>query len=231
MHLLDEAALVRVKPDALLIDVARGSVVNEVAVARALQEGRLGRLRRRCLQDRGLAARRSAARNRCRVARTSTNGADAASRFGGGGFAPSDRAACGGKHLDALAGPVPRDAIYGSELRPRRAVTTPRLNLNQVASFLALVAAGRALALIIGSNLGPCSLARPTLEPRNVTDNRGCDQPSRASGSWLVRFVRGTSWQRPVTGAPGITYINGFQSSDVALFTMATISAHELLPR
>jgi phosphonate dehydrogenase len=42
LHLLDDRALSRVKPGALLINPARGSVVDERAVARALASGRLG---------------------------------------------------------------------------------------------------------------------------------------------------------------------------------------------
>ena len=40
--LLDEAAFARMKPGALLINPARGSLVDETAVAAALTEGRLG---------------------------------------------------------------------------------------------------------------------------------------------------------------------------------------------
>lgn len=41
-HLVDEALLAVMKPDAILINTARGSVVDEAAVARALLAGRLG---------------------------------------------------------------------------------------------------------------------------------------------------------------------------------------------
>jgi phosphonate dehydrogenase len=42
LHLIDDAALARLKPGSLLINPSRGSVVDETAVARALQSGRLG---------------------------------------------------------------------------------------------------------------------------------------------------------------------------------------------
>ncbi len=42
LHLFDEARLRRMKPGALLINPARGSVVDETAVARALESGQLG---------------------------------------------------------------------------------------------------------------------------------------------------------------------------------------------
>jgi phosphonate dehydrogenase len=42
LHLIDAAALARMKPSALLINAGRGSVVDEVAVAAALSEGQLG---------------------------------------------------------------------------------------------------------------------------------------------------------------------------------------------
>ena len=42
LHLIDAAALTRMKPGALLINAGRGSVVDESAVAAALTEGRLG---------------------------------------------------------------------------------------------------------------------------------------------------------------------------------------------
>ena len=41
-HLLDAAAIARMKPGAIVINAARGGVVDEVAVAEALKEGRLG---------------------------------------------------------------------------------------------------------------------------------------------------------------------------------------------
>lgn len=41
-HLISDAALARMKPHALLINTARGDVVDQTAVARALREGRLG---------------------------------------------------------------------------------------------------------------------------------------------------------------------------------------------
>ena len=41
LHMVDERWLARMRPGALLINPARGSVVSEVAVARALDEGRL----------------------------------------------------------------------------------------------------------------------------------------------------------------------------------------------
>jgi lactate dehydrogenase-like 2-hydroxyacid dehydrogenase len=41
-HLIDEAALRRMKPTALLVNASRGPVVDEEALARALHEGRLG---------------------------------------------------------------------------------------------------------------------------------------------------------------------------------------------
>ena len=42
LHLIDEAALARMRPGALLVNIARGSVVDEGAVADALEGGRLG---------------------------------------------------------------------------------------------------------------------------------------------------------------------------------------------
>jgi phosphonate dehydrogenase len=42
LHLIDQAALARMKPGALLVNAGRGSVVDEAAVAAALAEGRLG---------------------------------------------------------------------------------------------------------------------------------------------------------------------------------------------
>lgn len=41
-HLIDEAALRRMKPGALLINIARGPLVDEVALARAVEEGWIG---------------------------------------------------------------------------------------------------------------------------------------------------------------------------------------------
>ncbi|KQX23506.1 MULTISPECIES: 2-hydroxyacid dehydrogenase [unclassified Sphingomonas] len=41
-HLIDAAMLRRMKPDAVLINTARGSVVDEAALAQALTEGRIG---------------------------------------------------------------------------------------------------------------------------------------------------------------------------------------------
>lgn len=41
-HLIDDAALARVRPGLILVNIGRGSVVDEAAVARALEGGRLG---------------------------------------------------------------------------------------------------------------------------------------------------------------------------------------------
>ena len=41
-HLLDDRALARMRPGACVVNVARGSVVDERAVAEALRQGRLG---------------------------------------------------------------------------------------------------------------------------------------------------------------------------------------------
>ncbi|PZU62046.1 MAG: dehydrogenase, partial [Sphingobium sp.] len=41
-HLVDDALLARVRPGAHLINVARGSVVDQAALVRALDDGRLG---------------------------------------------------------------------------------------------------------------------------------------------------------------------------------------------
>jgi phosphoglycerate dehydrogenase-like enzyme len=41
-HLLDAAGLARMKPHALLVNVARGPIVDQTALAIALREGRLG---------------------------------------------------------------------------------------------------------------------------------------------------------------------------------------------
>jgi (S)-sulfolactate dehydrogenase len=41
-HLIDQAALARMKPDAVLVNSARGGVVDEAALVAALKSGRLG---------------------------------------------------------------------------------------------------------------------------------------------------------------------------------------------
>ncbi|MEZ5858535.1 MAG: NAD(P)-dependent oxidoreductase [Geminicoccaceae bacterium] len=41
-HLLDDAALRRMRPDAILVNAARGGVVDEAALGEALRQGRLG---------------------------------------------------------------------------------------------------------------------------------------------------------------------------------------------
>jgi len=41
-HLVDARILAAMKPDAILVNLARGGVCNEAAVLRALREGRLG---------------------------------------------------------------------------------------------------------------------------------------------------------------------------------------------
>jgi phosphoglycerate dehydrogenase-like enzyme len=41
-HLIDEAALRAMRPEAVLINIARGSIVDEAALARALREGWIG---------------------------------------------------------------------------------------------------------------------------------------------------------------------------------------------
>lgn len=41
-HLINEAALASVRPGQIMVNIGRGSVVDETAVARALQDGRLG---------------------------------------------------------------------------------------------------------------------------------------------------------------------------------------------
>jgi D-lactate dehydrogenase len=43
-HLIDDAALARMKPDAMLINTSRGALIDSQAVVRALKEGRLGYL-------------------------------------------------------------------------------------------------------------------------------------------------------------------------------------------
>jgi len=118
LHLIGEAALALVKPGALLINVARGSVVDEAAVAAALADGRLGGYAadvfemedwQRTDRPREIAA---ALRAHPRTVLTPHLGsAVVASRQ-----AIERRAA--ENILDALAGRVPRDAIYGPGLRP-----------------------------------------------------------------------------------------------------------------
>ncbi len=116
LHLLGDATLSRVKPGALLINVARGSVVDEAAVARALQHGRLGGYAadvfemedwQRADRPRDIAAALLAHPNT--VLTPHLGSAVISARQ-----AIERRAA--ENILDALAGRVPRDAIYGPGL-------------------------------------------------------------------------------------------------------------------
>jgi (S)-sulfolactate dehydrogenase len=51
-NLIDAKALAAMKPGAVLINAARGGIVDEPALARALRAGRLGRRRPRRLRHR-----------------------------------------------------------------------------------------------------------------------------------------------------------------------------------
>ena len=118
LHLIGEDALSRVKPGALLINVARGSVVDEAAVARALHSGRLG----------GYAADVYEMEDWHRLDRPRTI-AQALRDHPNTLFTPHLGSAvirarreierrAADNILDALAGRAPRDAIYGPGLRP-----------------------------------------------------------------------------------------------------------------
>lgn len=118
LHLLGEDAFSRVKPGALLINVARGSVVDEAAVARALSRGRLGgyaadvyEMEDWHRQDRPRAVARELLDHPNTLFTPHLGSAVIRVR--------RDIERCAAENiLDALARRVPRDALYGPGLRP-----------------------------------------------------------------------------------------------------------------
>jgi phosphonate dehydrogenase len=118
LHLIDDQALARMKRGALLVNPARGSLVDEAAVAAALTDGRLGGYAADTfeLEDHSRADRPRAIPRALLTHPNTLFGAHI-----GSATVTARRAieACAAANiLDALAGRVPRDAI--NSIAPRQ---------------------------------------------------------------------------------------------------------------
>ena len=97
-HLIGREALKRMKPGALLINIGRGSVVDEAAVADALEAGALGGYAADVYEMEDWALAEPPALDRCAAAGASGDAVHAASRIGGRSRAARDRDAGGRRH-------------------------------------------------------------------------------------------------------------------------------------
>lgn len=121
LHLFDEARLSQMKPGALLVNPARGSLVDEAAVARALTDGRLGGYAADAfeLEDRSRPERPTSIPARLLVHPNTLFGAHIGSATVAARQAIEARAAM--NIIDVLGGKAPRDAINTIGAEPWRA--------------------------------------------------------------------------------------------------------------
>ena len=97
-HLIGRGSLKRMKPGALLINIGRGSVVDEGAVADALQAAALGGYAADVYEMEDWALPEPPARDRPAAAGAPVDAVHAASRIGGRSRAARDRDAGGRRH-------------------------------------------------------------------------------------------------------------------------------------